>query len=282
MNRNLLTPISTLFTSPFSKSFGSLLTLVLVLNFGITSKINAQCVGPYQVFESFGVTASRATMIGNGWGFSAAAATPATSAANSRSGSNFLNMGTVLGVNVTTPVIVNPSIFQFYHRSTLTTRDVVFKVEWLTSDLSTVLGSASGTTTTNIYSAYSVNLSAYTNIRVRITYDAVSGASGTPGLQLDDISWTSTVASQNTIVVPERGNTTCSSVIVPAAGTGVLKFYDQGGLSDRYNASSTQVVVFQPAIASEKVRLTFVNSFALEATANITVCAKIPGIKYSR
>ena len=249
-----------------------MLALVLVLNFGITSKINAQCVGPYQVFESFGVAASRATMIGNGWGFSAAAVTPATSAAASRSGSNFLNMGATLGNNLITPVIVTPSIFQFYHRSTLTTRDVVFKVEWLTSDLSTVLGSALGTTTTNIYSAYTVNLSAFTNIRVRITYEAISiTGSGTPGLQLDDISWTSTVASQNTIVVPERGNTTCSSVTVPAAGTGVLKFYDQGGLSDRYSVSSTQVLVFQPAIASEKVRLTFVNSFALEATANITV-----------
>ena len=273
MNRSLLPQISNFFTVFKTQSYTLVLALVLMLNFGMTSKINAQCVGPYQVFESLGApaTTAKSAMITNGWGFSAGPVTPGTSAAASRSGSNFLNMGTTIGFNVTTPIIVNPSIFQFYHRSTLTTRDVVFKVEWLTSDLSTVLGSASGTTTTNIYSAYSVNLSAFTNIKVRITYEAISGASGTPGLQLDDISWTSTVASQNTIVVPERGNTTCSSVTVPAAGTGVLKFYDQGGLSDRYSVSSTQVLVFQPAIASEKVRLTFVNSFALEATANITV-----------
>ncbi|MFZ4680436.1 MAG: beta strand repeat-containing protein, partial [Flavobacterium sp.] len=239
MNRNLLPPISSLFASFKTKSYILVLTLVLVLNFGITSKINAQCIGPYQVFESFGAAATRPTMITNGWAFSAAAVTPASSAAASRSGSNFLNMGATLGANVTTPIIVNPNIFQFYHRSTLTTRDVVIKVEWLTSDLSTVLGFASATTTSTAYSAYTVNLSAFTNIRVRITYDAVSGASGAPGLQLDDISWTSTIASQNTIVVPERGNSTCSSVTVPAAGSGVLKFYDQGGLSDNYSSPRT-------------------------------------------
>ena len=81
MNRSLLPQISNFFTVFKTQSYTLVLALVVVLNFGITSKINAQCVGPYQVFESFGVTASRPTMITNGGGVSAAAVTPATSAA---------------------------------------------------------------------------------------------------------------------------------------------------------------------------------------------------------
>ena len=52
MNRNLLPEISSLFTPFITKSYALVLTLVLVLNFGITSKINAQCIGPFQGFES--------------------------------------------------------------------------------------------------------------------------------------------------------------------------------------------------------------------------------------
>ena len=282
MNRNLLTPISTLFTSPFSKSFGSLLTLVLVLNFGITSKINAQCVGPYQVFESIrtkGAIGTPNTMVNDGWTLPTNAVVGTNSPANSRSGAAFLILNSTAGY-FQTPLIANPKDFSFYLRTVNTTFTDVYKVEW-SNDISfaTIIGTSGNLTiSSTTYQNYSVNLNSLTNIYVRVTYISnyntstlVPGIPNSNNIFCDDISWTSTVASQNTIVVPERGNTTCSSVTVPAAGTGVLKFYDQGGLSDRYNASSTQVLVFQPAIASEKVRLTFVNSFGIDALANITL-----------
>jgi hypothetical protein len=50
-----------------------------------------------------------------------------------------------------------------------------------------------------------------------------------------------------------------------------LTFYDGGGLSDRYNISQTQVLHFAPANATDKVKVTFQNSFALDASSNITV-----------
>jgi hypothetical protein len=276
MNRNLLPQISGLFTVFKTQSYTLLLTLVLLLNFGITSKINAQCVGPYEVFESIKL---KANMAADGWTLPSSAAVGTGSTANSRTGTSFLQLTSTAGY-FQTPLIANPKDFSFYLRTVNTTFTDVYKVEW-SNDVSfaTIIGTSGNLTiSSTTYQNYSVNLSSLTNIYVRVTYISnyntstlVPGIATSNNIFCDDISWTSTVASQNTTVVPERGNTTCSSVIVPAAGTGVLKFYDQGGLSDRYNASSTQVLVFQPAIASEKVRLTFVNSFALDALANITV-----------
>ena len=275
MNRNLLLPISNLFAYFNTKSCTLLLTLVLVLNFGITSKINAQCIGPHQVFESI---KAKLNMQADGWTLPANAVV-GTGAGNSRTGTSFLQLNSTAGY-FQTPLIANPKDFSFYLRTINTTFTDVYKVEW-SNDVSfaTIIGTSGNLTiSSTTYQNYSVNLSLLSNIYVRVTYISnyntstlVPGIATSNNIFCDDISWTSTVASQNTIVVPERGNTTCSSVIVPAAGTGVLKFYDQGGLSDRYNASSTQVVVFQPAIASEKVRLTFVNSFGIDALANITL-----------
>jgi len=276
MNRNLLLPISNLFAYFKTKSCTLLMTLVLVLNFGITSKINAQCIGPYEVFESIKL---KANMAADGWTLPSSAVVGTGSAANSRSGAAWLQIPATSGY-FQTPLIANPKDFSFYLRTQNITFTDVYKVEWSNDiNFATIIGTSGNLTiSSTTYQNYSVNLSLLTNIYVRVTYISnyntatlVPGAANANVLWFDDFSWTSTVASQNTIVVPERGNTTCSTVTVPASGTGVLKFYDQGGLSDRYNASSTQVLVFRPAIASEKVRLTFVNSFALDALANITV-----------
>jgi hypothetical protein len=275
MNRNFLLPISNLFAYFKTKSCTSLLTLVLVLNFGITSKINAQCIGPYQVFESI---KAKLNMQADGWTLPATAVV-GTGAGNSRTGTSFLQLNSTAGY-FQTPLIANPKDFSFYLRTVNVTFTDIYKVEWSNDiNFATIIGTSGNLTiSSTTYQNYSVNLSLLSNIYVRVTYISnyntttlAPGITTSNNIFCDDISWTSTVASQNTIVVPERGNTTCSTVTVPASGTGVLKFYDQGGLSDRYNASSTQVLVFRPAIASEKVRLTFVNSFALDALANITV-----------
>ncbi|WP_396141904.1 GEVED domain-containing protein [Flavobacterium sp.] len=250
MNRNLLPKISTLFTSPFSKSFGSLLTLVLVLNFGITSKINAQCIGPYQVFESIrtkGAIGTPNTMVNDGWTIPASAVVSTGSPSNSRSGGALLQIPSTSGY-FQTPLISNPKDFSFYVRTLNTTFTDVYKVEWSNDvNFATIIGTSGNLTiSSTTYQNYSVNLSLLINIYVRVTYISnyntatlVPGAANANVLRFDDFSWTSTVASQNTIVVPELGNTTCSSVIVPAAGAGVLKFYDQGGLSDNYNSPRT-------------------------------------------
>ena len=58
MKKNILTTLSNINNTLQQKSLGFLFSVILVLVFGFTSKINAQCIGPYQTFESFTTAAT--------------------------------------------------------------------------------------------------------------------------------------------------------------------------------------------------------------------------------
>jgi hypothetical protein len=270
MNRNLLTPSKRLFTVLYNNSFGLLLTVVLVLNFGITSKINAQCIGPYQGFESFGRTRLQMINTSVGWAFNVAAVTPAPGAANARSGSNFLSLGNAAGNTATTPTISSPSEIKFYYRASNVTNTINIRAEWSVDDFSSIGGFTTGVAGINYQVLTLNNFGGAASVKVRIILSTTTGTAS--ALFVDDLSWTSTNSALNNIIVPELGNLTCNPANVPAAGTGAYSFYDQGGLWDTYNKSQTQIVHFAPSTSGEKVKITF-NSFAIDAFigTNITV-----------
>lgn len=107
------------------------------------------------------------------------------------------------------------------------------------------------------------------SFKFRIRDTRASGVAGT--LWVDDFSIMTynTSPNDNTIVVPMLNQASACTVTVPASGN--LNFYDQGGLNDNYNKSQTQYIYFQPTNATDKVRITFQNTFALDAASNITV-----------
>jgi hypothetical protein len=280
MKRNLPNSISSFLIKKSIKSYRFLVILLLVLNFGLTTKTNAQCIGPYQVFESCrtkGAIGTPNTMADDGWVFGGTANT-GSNATNSRSGLTFITLPTITQY-VVTPKLAHPDKFHFYHRTSTLTRAVNGLIEWSTDPTFTVgVFNASFTTgTTTAYSSSGViDLSAFTDVYVRIS--SVSYVTTAAAIFIDDISWTSRTASENIVIVPDTVPApgaitdpyTCNAVTVPAAGTGTYSFYDQGGNHDTFKISRTQTLYFAPTTPGEKVKFTF-NSFAVNAVTNITV-----------
>ena len=235
-------------------SLANLSTTVVSSKVVETSNITAKPLGNI----TFGLVG---TMVGDGWGFTANA-TPVANAANARNGIYFVQLPST-GQSITTPLLTNPDKFQFYYRSSSAVNVVNFIVEWSTDNtFATVISSANFSATTNTYTSTGlINLSALSNVYVRIRYDTFTPASA--ALWLDDFSWTSRTATENTIIVPETGNTICGDnsptlpINVPDAASGrSLTFYDQGGSSDVYNRLQSQTLYFAPTTIGDKVQLT--------------------------
>ena len=93
MKRNLLLAQSNVLNLFQLKSLQLLLVVFFVI--GSSTKVQGQCIGPYQYFDSFRPASGRPTMIlatgsgGDGWILSAASVTPANAAANARTGINY-------------------------------------------------------------------------------------------------------------------------------------------------------------------------------------------------
>lgn len=230
--------------------------LVLLFCFGFESKTMAQtCIGPYQNFES---VKARASMVTDTWAFSPAGATTITNnTANARSGSNYVVLGTTNHM-ITTPKIVSPSQFSFYIRGA-TTAVTNFKVEWSTdptfvTPTPTLITSSNSGGTTNYQKISYSSFGGATNVYIRITN------LGGGGLYVDDLSWTSTDLTQNTVVVPELGTTVCNTIPwTVVSGTPIPSFtvYDNGGISDIYSKSQNHTLSFQSYNTStKKVRVT--------------------------
>ena len=240
-------------------SLASLSTTVVSSRVVETSNITAKPAAA----STFGIVG---TMVGDGWGFTATAVV-ASNVTNARTGTQFVQLSAA-SQSITTPLLINADKFQFWYRAASAT-STAFTVEssadptFLTGVTSTLF-----TATSTTYSSTGLINIPTPNSYVRIVRAATGVA-----LFIDDLSWTSTTnLALNNIIVPELGNSTCNPVNVPAAGTGTYSFYDQGGLSDTYNKSQTQIVHFAPSVPGEKVKITF-NSFAIDAFGgtNITV-----------
>ena len=126
---------------------------------------------------------------------------------------------------IRTPLITNPGIFSFWYRRNNNTTAHSFAIQ--TSPNGTTWTTRGTTTTpTDTYQQYTLDVGALglTNIYIRILD---TRASGTHNRIVDDISWTSTVAANNT-VIPALAN--CSQTIT--CGT-TYTFTDAGGQNDR-------------------------------------------------
>jgi len=207
--------------------------------------------GPYSYFESFRAPTSRASMIStDGWTFSNSGVSPGSSSTVSRTGMYLLTLGNVVGYNAITPTMNNPNVFKFYYRSSSATNNVTFKVDWSANNFATApIGSVTGITTSGAtYQSFSINASnfgAYTALKFKIT---ITSTIASAALVIDDMSCTSTVGSENNLIIPDLGSLT-SYQIVPVPGgsapssPSTYKFYDQGGRYDNYNKIRVKQII---------------------------------------
>ncbi|MCF6130238.1 T9SS sorting signal type C domain-containing protein [Flavobacterium sp. AS60] len=276
MRKSLLTASSNLVLFKKGLVF-QILLFGMLLGLSGTQITFAQCIGPYQAFES--VPQDISTLTGAGWSFSTNLGVyDDGNGGTFRTGARGLfNYDTVNGEYVITPTIATPQTFSFY----------LFGDDYdlLVGDgLGTWYSLLDSTNRTN-YNVTSFVLPALTNFSewqlISVTFGTSNSLNSNVkfkivdngpfgSLLIDDIAWTSRTASENTIVVPELGNSSCSPITVPAAGTGFLTLYDQGGSSDEYNRLQTQTITFAPAIASEKVQITFQSPFAINGASGGT------------
>ena len=258
------------------------LWFALLVGIAATQTTTAQCIGPYKVFESFKNSLPTAT-----FGFTGTPSFSLNSTGAARNGTYCLQHTSMnADAKVTTPDVTNVSTFSFWIKKT-GPNVISFSLEFSPDSgvnfytivngpnnlagysINATLPTIPVAATTGTYQFVTVTFNtaiATSRFRISDVRGAVAGS-----IFLDDFAWTSSVASENTIVVPDLGTTTaCTAITVPPSGTGILTFYDQGGLSDTYSKTQTQTWQFAPATPGEKVKITFQNSFALDAASNIT------------
>ena len=208
---------------------------------------NSQC-NQYLIYESF---TSTLTTQGGTWGVnSILASTSPTRTGNYAAGFN----GS--GDWIRTPQIANPGILSFWYRrssnSTAWTLNVQTSPDGTTW---TTRGSVTAPTTT--YQQYTLNIGALglTNVFIRLI-DA--RASGAQERYVDDLSLTSTVSAQNTLI-PFLGN--CSQTLTSSL---TYTITDAGGPTDTYNNNLDQTVTLTPSDNTKKLQLNF-TAFNIEA-----------------
>lgn len=216
--------------------------------FVIVAKIFSQC-NQYQIYESF---TSTLTTQGGTWGVnSILASTSPTRTGNHAAGFN------ALGDWIRTPQIANPGVLSFWYRRSSNTTAWALNVQTSPDGTTwTTRGSVSSPTIT--YQQYTLNIGALglTNVFIRLI-DARS--SGSHERYVDDLSLTSTVSSQNTLI-PFLGN--CSQTLTSSL---TYTITDIGGPTDTYNNSLDQTVTLTPSDNTKKLQLNF-SAFNLEAS----------------
>jgi len=250
--------------------------------FGFTIDSQAQC-GPYQYYE--GIQAS--ALVTAGWLMNGTWTVPSTSGTAPRSGSTCLlqnNAPVAAGpINIISPKINTPKTFSFWIKTSVAgvPYSIAFsddnKVTWKTisngtNSISTSLNPipytsvASFPSTSTAWQLVTVTASFPTSANgyyFRISDNRAAGV--TTSLWIDDISWSSSVSTENTIVVPQVGNPTTCNITVPSGS--VYHFYDVGGLKDMYSNAQNNTVVFTPANSGDRIKVTF-KSFFMQATAD--------------
>ena len=230
-------------------TFYSLIKITLVAMLFInTSKVSSQCAN-YQVYESFGTSIPTS---GGTWTDNSITYSTVTTA---NSGGNQLELNGV-GDFIRTPLISTPGIFSYYYkRNGVSTGVPKFTVQ---TSPDGVTWTPRGSVTPGLgWLKFSVDLGALslTNVYVQIIDER---ASGVELRYIDDVAWTSTVATQNTFI-PAIAN--CSQTVT--CGT-TYTFTDQGGINDTYNISKNYTITFTPSIGTNKVELVF-NAFNTES-----------------
>lgn len=258
--------------------------------------VSAQ-VGPYAAFESVPNPLTSSTVLT----FSTTPAfTRGTTANTIRSGAACIqNITSTTGMYFETAVISKLKNFSFYIKKNTGINQMAYKVEFFVG--STPYDVATQTTYPNVVKNSfaplpfgAPNISQYQlvsitfpndmpDIKIRVSDNRVAGDTG--GIYIDDISWDryksdgSTYAAgtgypDNTVVVPIQNGagtpTANPGGTINIASGEVYNFYDNGGSSDSYNFSQSNVVTFKPTTAGEKARITF-NSYTGAAGEYIEV-----------
>lgn len=287
MNKVLQKTTSTILTNVnAAKQFYLILIIGMI---GMVS--NAQCIGPYARFESFGPAGTVPPS-----GFTSSYVTTTftsptigTNVANSRSGSFFM-LSNKTGSWLKTPAISYAKTFSFYVKTSASaTGTFAFTVEYSTDDfatpinintLSTFTLPASVTTSYQLVSATLPYINS-TNIKFRITDNTVYPPA-TGQFFVDDISWDTYTSSggvssgypENTVVAPvSTGNgapVNCAGGTINVASNAIYNFYDNGGSTDQYNLSQTNQVTFKPITAGDKIKVTIM-SYTSAATERLEI-----------
>jgi len=242
MKRNLLTSNVGLFSFASVKSFTVVFTFFVLLGFGTLAKVSAQCIGPYQTFESF-----VAATTPSGWSFNTGvtsfSAVSSTSLARNgliylqQTGTNStINQTTLNFPSVITTSYVNPKTVSFYiNKSAGAGAAITYDLQYSPDGGTTWYTIPSGTNTVNGVSITATiptlpttaGVAGWTQVSATFNTDNPSAnyrfrirdTRGTPSATfpnwnpvtgsfwIDDFSVTTynTSPNDNTIVVPEWG-----------------------------------------------------------------------------
>ena len=218
---------------------------MLIAAFAFTAV--SQC-SQYLIYESF---TSTLTTQGGTWAVnSILASTSPTRTGSYAAGFN----GT--GDWIRTPQFANPGVLSFWYRRSSNTTAWTLNVQTSPDGTTwTTRGTVTGPTTT--YQQYTLNIGALglTNVFIRLS-DA--RASGSQERYVDDLSLTSTVSTQNTLI-PFIGN--CSQTLTSSL---TYTITDAGGPTDTYNNNLDQTVTLTPSDNTKKLQLNF-SAFNVEA-----------------
>lgn len=220
-----------------------LFTLICVI--GMINISNSQC-NQYFIYESFSTTlpTQKGTWINTSVLYG-------TTASTARTGANYLTFN-ALNDAIRLPQVANPGVLSFYYRrSSTTTGTPKFSVE--TSPNGTTWTERLAVTSFSAtYALATVNLGSLglTNIHIRIIDKR---ASGTAERYIDDLSLTSTSASENTLIpfVAACNNTLNSSYTYTITD-------DLGPVnSGNYTHSVDRTYTFTPSDGTKKLKVSF-------------------------
>lgn len=280
--------------------------LLLALTFwlGLFQETNAQCIGPYQGFES--VPNSIAPMQAAGWIFGGSTnsfvynngtALVRTGISSIRQSLNY-----VTDASITSPVIMTPSSFSFYIKgaSAANLYSFQFSDDGGTTWYTIANGTNNVTTALNTISVTgvipTVSTLAWNEVKVTAAFPAtVNGyrfrvndlrTNPTNGsIALDDFAWTSSVAADNNKIIPALSNATACPVTLDVTRTYYL--YDVGGESDNYSNTQANSIYFTPSNTTYKIKATY-ETFGTEATNDYlqlftdnTYATQISGMNFS-
>lgn len=211
--------------------------MVMFLVVFFIESVNAQC-GPFQIYESFGLTSGAPTQ-GGTWAVNSISYLTGTTA---RTGNSYLVMDAA-GDWIRTPLIANPNILSFWYRRSSNTDAWSLQIQ-VSSDNSTWTTVQTISTVTTTYTQFTFDFTQepYNNIYIRLRDNR---SSGTAQRYIDDFSLTSSVSSENTTII--QGISACT---VPITCGVTYNLYDIGGVNDSYNNSMTsRPLVISPEIA---------------------------------
>jgi hypothetical protein len=223
-------------------------------------------------------------MTAEGWSFGGTGTMFVPTQTAQRSGRLILfKSATTAGAYFDSPTITNLAAFTFYVRSAAFATAVTTNNRWsveisddngatwtlLTDGVNNLTLTHNTFSCTTVLSPLTTNYSVQRSIlpttpltafpvspqgyKFRFRDTRLAGENG--GIYFDDFAWRSSVASENTTIVPEIGNTAlCNYIIQP--GTAYY-FYDHGGKSDTYSNSQNHATSFTPAVAGYKIKATY-------------------------